>query len=410
MMNDSSSQTGHDLRNYLVVTLAYWGFTLTDGAIRMLVVLYFYQQGYSPLTIAMLFVFYELAGVFTNFLGGWLASRTGLSTTMYMGMGLQVAALIMLAVPGSWMSVPYVMFVQALSGVAKDLNKMSAKSSVKLMLPENAEGKLFKWVALLTGSKNSIKGLGFFVGGVLLSVFGFQMALVVLAFFLFVFLVAAMILLPKGKGKAKSKVKFRHLFSKSHAINKLSAARLFLFAARDIWFVVALPVYLSSVLNWSHAAVGAFFALWIIGYGFVQAGTPFFIRRMHHHQGPAGDTATLWSFILFLVLATMAYLFKAGYMAESVIIVGLSIFAFVFAVNSAVHSYLILAYSSSDQVSVDVGFYYMANAMGRLVGTVLSGWIYQKWGFEACLWTAAGFVLICTTISSGLISQKQQLS
>ncbi len=409
-MSQGLNKSNQDLRNYLTVTLAYWGFTLTDGAIRMLVVLYFYQLGYSPLAIAMLFLFYEIAGVLTNFLGGWLASRTGLSTTMHLGMGLQVSALLMLAVPEQWLSVPYVMFVQALSGIAKDLNKMSAKSSVKLMLPESADSKLFKWVALLTGSKNSIKGLGFFVGGFLLSVFDFQKALIILAVFLFLLLLASVTLLPKGKGKAKSKVKFKHLFSKSHAINKLSAARLFLFGARDIWFVVALPVYLSSVLNWSHAGVGAFFAFWIIGYGFVQAGTPYFIRHVHHGKGPTGATATLWAFILLLVLTTMASLFASGYPAETVIVVGLIVFAIVFAINSAVHSYLILAYSSHDQVSVDVGFYYMANAMGRLTGTVLSGWIYQKWGLETCLWWSAAFVFMTMAISAGLMSKKQRLS
>lgn len=404
------SKAGQDLQNYFVVTLAYWGFTLTDGAIRMLVVLYFYQLGYSPLEIAMLFLFYEMCGVITNFIGGWMASKMGLNTTMHLGMGLQVLALLMLAVPVSWLSVPYVMLAQAVSGIAKDLNKMSAKSSVKLMLPEKEEGKLFKWVAFLTGSKNTLKGVGFFLGGLLLNIFSFQTALYILAFGLMVLLIATFILLPKNMGKTKAKVKFKHLFSKSREINRLSAARLFLFGARDIWFVVALPVYLSAVLGWSHAAVGAFFALWIIGYGIVQANTPRLIRHARHDKGPDGVTATLWAFILLLVLSVMTVLFAQGTQPELIIVSGLVIFAVVFAINSAVHSYLILAYSTHDQVSVDVGFYYMANAMGRLIGTVLSGWIYQKWGLEACLWWSAGFVFMTMIISTGLPTQKQTLS
>lgn len=409
MLFNLSKQT-QELKNYFTVTLAYWGFTLTDGAIRMLVVLYFYQLGYSPLEIAMLFLFYELCGVVTNFIGGWMASHMGLNTTMHLGMGLQVLALLMLAVPVSWLSVPYVMLAQAVSGIAKDLNKMSAKSSVKLMLPEKTEGKLFKWVAFLTGSKNSIKGLGFFLGGLLLNVFSFQTALFILALGLLVLLIATFILLPKDMGKTKVKVKFKHLFSKSNEINKLSAARFFLFGARDIWFVVALPVYLSAVLGWSHTAVGAFFALWIIGYGIAQVSTPRLIRHSHHDKGPDGATATLWAFILLLVLSVMTFLFAQGIQPELIIIIGLIIFAVVFAVNSAVHSYLILAYSTHDQVSVDVGFYYMANATGRLTGTVLSGWIYQKWGLEACLWWSAGFVFMTTIISIGLPVQKQRLA
>lgn len=405
---------GQELQNYFVVTLAYWGFTLTDGAIRMLVVLYFYQLGYSPLEIAMLFLFYELCGVITNFIGGWMASRVGLNTTMHLGMGLQVLALLMLAVPVAWLSVPYVMLAQAISGIAKDLNKMSAKASVKLMLPSNAQGALFKWVSFLTGSKNAIKGLGFFLGGLLLNVFSFQTALFILAFGLLVLLVATYLLLPKKMGQTKAKVKFKHLFSKSRAINTLSAARLFLFGARDVWFVVALPVYLSAVLNWSHTQVGSFFALWVIGYGIVQANAPRLIksglRRQAHHKKPDGKTAKVWAFMLFLVLSVMSFLFAQGSQPELIIIVGLIIFAAVFAINSAIHSFLILDYSTQDQVSVDVGFYYMANAAGRLIGTVLSGGVYQIWGLEGCLWWSTGFVLISTLITTRLPVEKQSLN
>lgn len=403
------SNARHELQNYIVVTLAYWGFTLTDGAIRMLVVLYFYQLGYSPLEIAMLFLFYELCGVITNFIGGWMASHMGLNTTMHLGMGLQVLALLMLAVPEAWLNVPYVMFAQAISGVAKDLNKMSAKASVKLMLPVNAQGKLFRWVAFLTGSKNAIKGLGFFVGGLLLHLFSFQTALYILAFALLILLVATVMFLPKKMGQTKAKVKFKHLFSKSSAINRLSAARLFLFAARDVWFVVALPVYLSAVLGWSHTQVGSFFALWVIGYGIVQANAPHLIRHVRHNKGPDGKTAKLWAFILLLVLSVMTVLFSqdSGNHVELIIVSGLIVFAIVFAINSAVHSYLILDYATQEQVSVDVGFYYMANATGRLMGTVLSGWVFQSWGLEGCLWWSTGFVLLTTLISTGLPSQKQ---
>jgi len=403
------NKAGQELQNYFVVTLAYWGFTLTDGAIRMLVVLYFYQLGYSPLAIAMLFLFYELSGVITNFLGGWLASKVGLNTTMHLGMGLQVFALFMLAVPVEWLSVAYVMLAQAISGVAKDLNKMSAKSSVKLLLPENAKGKLFKWAAFLTGSKNSIKGLGFFVGGLLLHLFDFQMALFILAIGLMALLVTTFFLLPEELGKTKAKVKFKHLFSKSNEINTLSAARLFLFGARDIWFVVALPVYMSMVLGWSHAAIGSFFALWVIGYGIVQANAPRLIRKSHHNQGPDGGTATTWSIVLLLVLAVMTYLFSMEMDPEPILIAGLILFAIVFALNSAVHSYLILAYSQHEQVSLDVGFYYMANAAGRLIGTILSGWVYQEWGLETTLWFSTAFVFLASLISMRLPNKNKLL-
>ncbi len=385
-------------RNYLTVTGGYWAFTLTDGAIRMLVVLYFHLLGYSPLEVAMLFLFYEFFGVVTNLVGGWLGARIGLNRTMHMGMGLQVAALSMLAVPDAWLSVPYVMAAQALSGIAKDLNKMSAKASVKALVSQDGEGKLFKWVAVLTGSKNALKGGGFFLGAALLQWIGFRGALLALAGMLLVVLAVTAWLLPRDVGRMKTKPKFSQVFSKVAAINWLSAARFFLFGSRDVWFVVGLPVFLYDVLGWDFMRVGGFLALWVIGYGLVQASAP----RLLRHGHPGGATARLWVVALLFLPLGMALALHQGWPAQWVVIVGLALFGIVFAVNSAVHSYLILAYSSHDKVAMNVGFYYMANAGGRLAGTVLSGWTYQQWGLEGCLWWSALFVALAALLSLAL--------
>ena len=387
------------LRGYLTVTGGYWAFTVTDGAIRMLVVLYFHTLGYSPFEVAMLFLFYEFFGVVTNLVGGWLAARIGLNVTMHLGMGLQVVALGLLTVPDAWLSVPYVMSAQALSGIAKDLNKMSAKASVKTLTKGGGESKLFKWVAVLTGSKNALKGAGFFVGAALLQAIGFRGALLVLAGTLAVVLAVTWMLLPGDLGKVQGKPKFAQVFSNKAAINWLSAARFFLFGSRDVWFVVGLPVFLYSVLAWSFAQIGSFMALWVIGYGVVQASAPRLVRRSHHGQGPGGGTARLWAFVLAEFPAGIALGLDQGWDPAWVLVVGLVLFGVVFAINSAVHSYLILAYSDYDKVSMNVGFYYMANAGGRLVGTVLSGWVYQHQGLVGCLWWSTGLVLAAALLS-----------
>ncbi|MCU7868181.1 MAG: organoarsenical effux MFS transporter ArsJ [Candidatus Thiodiazotropha sp. (ex Lucinoma borealis)] len=390
------------LRNYMVVTGGYWAFTITDGAIRMLVVLYFHLLGYSPFEVAMLFLFYEFFGIVTNLVGGWLGARIGLNLTMHIGMGLQVVALSALTVPDLWLSVPYVMFAQALSGIAKDLNKMSAKASVKTMVSDGGESKLFKWVAVLTGSKNALKGGGYFIGALLLELIGFRGALAVLAVMLLLVLIVTALLLPSGLGKMKSKPKFSEVFSRVAAINWLSAARFFLFGSRDVWFVVGLPVFLYEVLGWTFTQVGGFLALWIIGYGFVQASVPKLVRRTHHGRGPGGSTARLWAFLLALFPTAIAIGLQLGWPADRVLVIGLILFGIVFAINSAVHSYLILAYSDHEKVAMNVGFYYMANAGGRLIGTILSGLIYQFYGLAGCLWWSAGFVLLAAVLSFGL--------
>lgn len=386
------------VRQYMLVTFNYWNFTLTDGALRMLVVLYFYDLGYSSLAIASLFLFYEIFGVITNLIGGWLGARLGLNRTMNIGLGMQIFALAMLAVPASWLTIPWVMAAQAMSGIAKDLNKMSAKSAIKTLVPDDRQGALYKWVAILTGSKNALKGAGFFLGGLLLTVFGFQGAVLAMASVLFVVLIGSLVWLESDMGKAKSKPKFKHIFSKSGSINILSAARMFLFGARDVWFVVALPIYLGSVFGWNHSMVGGFLAIWVIAYGFVQGIAPR-ITGKAEGKVPDGKAALVWAALLTVVTGAIAYGVQIEWRPELVIVAGLLIFGAIFAVNSSLHSYLIVSYAKGDGVSMDVGFYYMANAMGRLIGTVLSGWVFQVAGFAACLWVSFAFLLITTIIS-----------
>lgn len=396
-----------DIRQYMLVTGNYWAFTLTDGALRMLVVLFFYDLGYSPLAIAMLFIFYEVFGVITNLVGGWLGARLGLNKTMNIGLFVQVVALAMLLVPTAMLTVPWVMAAQALSGIAKDLNKMSAKSSIKLLVPNDAQSQLYKWVAILTGSKNALKGVGFFLGGLLLSLFGFAGAVLTMAVALALVWLLSLLLLKKDLGKAKRRPKFTELFSKSRDINTLSAARLFLFAARDVWFVVALPVYLSSQFGWDHWTVGGFLALWVIGYGLIQSQAPRITGKGRGHS-PSGAQSLLWLSLLGVVTALIALALTQDWYVEYVLLGGLLLFGALFAVNSSVHSYLIVSYASHDGVSMDVGFYYMANAMGRLVGTVLSGWLYQEYGLATCLWVSAVSILLALLISLALPKHETQ--
>lgn len=404
------SKLNQNVRQYMLVTFNYWNFTVTDGALRMLVVLYFYDLGYSTLEIASLFLFYEFFGVVTNLIGGWLGARLGLNRTMNIGLGMQIIALSMLAVPASWLSIPWVMAAQALSGIAKDLNKMSAKSSIKALVPENAQGALYKWIAILTGSKNALKGAGFFLGGALLSLIGFQYAVAAMAGVLLLVFIGSVISLKSDLGKAKNKPKFSEIFSKSSSVNILSAARMFLFGARDVWFVIALPIYLGSVFGWDHSAVGGFLAIWVIGYGIIQGIAPKITGSKSGHT-PDGKAAIVWALILSVVTGVIAHSVQQQWYPEVVIVVGLMIFGAVFAVNSSLHSYLIVSYAKGDGVSLDVGFYYMANAMGRLIGTILSGWVFQMWGFSACLWVSFAFLALTTIISFWLpIGTNQKLA
>ncbi|WFM70140.1 organoarsenical effux MFS transporter ArsJ [Halomonas sp. CKK8] len=378
-----------EVRQYLLITGNYWAFTLTDGALRMLVVLHFHQLGYSPLEVAMLFLFYEAFGVVTNLVGGWLGARLGLNRTMNVGLGLQIVALAMLMVPATALTVPWVMAAQALSGIAKDLNKMSAKSAVKVLVPKDNPGAgsaLYRWVAILTGSKNALKGAGFFLGGVLLTLIGFRGAMLVMASMLAAVLLMSLVRLKADLGRQKRKPKFAEVFSKSRAINVLSAARLCLFASRDVWFVVALPVFLYDQHGWSHWTVGGLLAIWVIGYGGVQTQAP---RLTGLIKGGARGVTAFWALMLAGLPALLALLplAEVGWL-----VVGLLAFGVLFAVNSSWHSYLIVHYARADGVSMDVGFYYMANAMGRLLGTLLSGWVYQVYGLAACLWISAALV------------------
>lgn len=402
-MSDTAN-TG--MRQYGLICANYWAFTITDGALRMLVLWYFHQQGYGALAVASLFVFYELFGVFTNLFGGWLGARIGLNQTMNLGLLLQIVSLGLLLAPSEMLTVAWVMVAQAGSGIAKDLNKMSAKSAIKNLVDKD---QLFTWVARLTGSKNSLKGLGFFIGSLLFQFWGFQQALLLMMALLSIALIASLVLLDKRLGRSQYKPKFKELFSNSAALNQLSAARLFLFAARDVWFVVALPVSLAQFFGWSHAAVGAFLACWIIVYGLVQGFAPQLVRQKN-----AANSLWFWAGLLSVLtgLIALSLWFNGSQdllLSQILLLSGLLAFAGIFAINSAYHSYLVVAYARADGASLDVGFYYMSNAIGRLLGTLLSGWVYASFGLAACLGVSATLLLVAAGLAWGLPESSESV-
>jgi len=391
------------VRNYIIVTASYWGFTLVDGALRMLVLFHFFRLGYTPFTLAFLFLLYEAAGIGANLAGGYFASRFGIPRMLAIGQMLQIAGLLMLsALDPGWgaaASVAWVVIAQGVAGVAKDLTKTASKSAIKATSAEGS-GQLFRWVAWFTGSKNAMKGIGFFVGGLLLDLVGFTHALWMMAALLGVVFVAGLLLLPSQLGKAKSSKTIRELFGKSRGVNLLAAARIFMFGARDVWFVVGLPVFLYAY-GWKFLQVGGFLAAWTIAYGGIQAIAPSLVSRSADglsHEVPA---ARIWAAVLAAVPIALAVIMNSTDVArpDLVLVVGLALFGLPFAVNSSLHSYLILAYAGSEKAAEDVGFYYAANAAGRLLGITLSGVLYQIAGITGCLIGSAVMLLLCSLIT-----------
>jgi predicted MFS family arabinose efflux permease len=391
------------VRNYAIVTSSYFTFTITDGAIRMLVLLHFYTLGYTPFMLAFLFLLYETAGIFANVGGGWLASRFGIPRMLATGLVLQIFGLVMLSgLDPTWSagaSVAWVVVAQGIAGVAKDLTKTASKSAIKAT-SDQGSGQLFRWVAWFTGSKNATKGIGFFAGGFLLQLVGFRPALWLMAGVLALVLLGVMMSLPSQLGKAKASKSFRELFAKTRAINLMAAARIFLFGSRDVWFVVGLPVFLYG-FGWKYMEVAGFVAVWTIAYGAVQALAPAVVTRSHDGLSREVPAARAWGAVLTLIPAVLAVLIAApgiGH-ADIILVTGLLVFGFVFAVISSAHSYLILAYAGSEKAAEDVGFYYAANAAGRLVGILLSGALTQAGGMPACLWGSAIMLALCLAIT-----------
>ncbi len=390
------------VRNYAIVTAAYWGFTLTDGALRMLVLLHFYKLGYSPFTLAFLFLLYEAAGVPANLIGGWLATRYGIARMLSVGLVTQITGFSVLSMLNpQWtpaLSVAWVVFSQGLCGIAKDLTKTASKSAIKITQAEaknQGSGQLFEWVSWFTGSKNAMKGFGFFLGGFLLQILGFQGSLWSMAGLLALVLVGVIFSLPPMMGKSKASKSARELFAKDPSINILAAARVTLFGARDVWFVVGVPVFLYSV-GWTFTMVGGFLAAWTIGYGVIQAMAPQIVKRSPDGLSSEVPAAQWWLAVLAIIPAAIAMVvwFQVPHL-QWWVLAGLSAFGFAFAVNSSVHSYLVLAYAGSEKAAEDVGFYYAANALGRFVGTLMSGLLYQWGGLMYTLIGSATMLLAC---------------
>jgi predicted MFS family arabinose efflux permease len=396
--------------NYALVTAAYWGFTLSDGALRMLVLLHFYRLGYSPFTLAFLFLLYEAMGIVANLLGGWLATRFGIARMLAVGLSTQIIGFLLLsALSPQWtaaMSVAWVVAAQGVCGVAKDLTKTSAKSAIKLTAGD-ASGRLFKWVAFFTGSKNAMKGVGFFLGGLLLQGLGFQASLWAMAALLSLVLAGVLLFVPPLMGKAKASRSAKELFAKNRGLNLLAAARVLLFGARDVWFVVGVPVFLYAQ-GWTFTMVGAFLALWTIGYGLVQALAPALVRRSADGLSTEVPAARGWSGLLAAVpLVLVGLVLLPVRPLEWVVVAGLGVFGVAFAVNSSVHSYLVLAYAGSEKAAEDVGFYYAANALGRFMGTLLSGLLYQWGGLPWTLAGSAAMLTACWAVTLALPPAKE---
>ena len=392
-------------RHYAIVTAAYWGFTLSDGALRMLVLLHFYRLGNSPFTLAFLFLLYEAMGIVANLIGGWLATRFGIQRMLVVGLATQITGFGLLsALQPQWTaaaSVVWVVLAQGVCGVAKDLTKTASKSAIKLTAGA-ASGKLFRWVAFFTGSKNAMKGVGFFLGGLLLQALGFQPALWLMAGLLALVLVGVLAFVPPLMGKAKASKSARELFAKNRGINMLAAARVMLFGARDVWFVVGVPVFLYSA-GWTFTMVGAFLALWTIAYGVVQGLAPHIVRRSADGLSAEVPAARAWSAVLAAVPAVLAALVWAQPpQLVWLVVAGLALFGAAFAVNSSVHSYLVLAYAGSEKAAEDVGFYYAANALGRFLGTLASGLLYQRFGLLGALLGSAAMLALCWVLTLGL--------
>jgi MFS family permease len=376
----------------------------------MLVLMHFFRLGYSPFTLAFLFLLYEAAGVAANLVGGWLATRFGIARMLAVGLSTQILGFLLLsAISPDWtaaLSVAWVVMAQGVCGIAKDLTKTASKSAIKATAGD-ASGQLFRWVAWFTGSKNAMKGVGFFLGGLLLDGLGFSASLWLMAGVLTIVLIAVLLSLPRMMGKAKASKTFRELFGKSRAINLLAGARVFLFGARDVWFVVGVPVFLYSQ-GWNFTMVGTFMAAWTIGYGLVQAFAPKLVRRSDNGLTTEVPAARAWSFVLALIPVALAMtVWFALEPLQWLIVGGLALFGFAFAVNSSVHSYLILAYAGSEKAAEDVGFYYAANALGRFFGTLLSGVLYQWGGLLYALAGSAAMLFACWLITLNLPTRHE---
>lgn len=397
------------VRDYAIVTAAYWGFTLTDGALRMMVLLHFYRLGYSSFSLALLFLLYEAAGVLANLIGGWLATRYGIARMLAVGMSLQIIGFLLLSLlQPEWtaaLSVAWVVIAQGICGVAKDLTKTASKSAIKITADRaqnQGSGQLFKWVAWFTGSKNAMKGVGFFLGGLLLDQLGFAQALWVMAALLGVVLAGVLMFVPRLMGKRDASKTAKEFLAKNRGINLLALARVVLFGARDVWFVVGVPVFLYAS-GWTFTMVGGFLALWTIGYGLVQALAPQIVRRSDDGLSREVPAARWWSAILAAITAALAVAVGMHVpQLQWVVVFGLVLFGIAFAVNSSVHSYLVLAYAGSEKAAEDVGFYYAANALGRFGGTLLSGLLYQLGGLLWALIASAMMLTACWLVTLAL--------
>ena len=369
------------------IAIAYNLLTMSDGALRMIVLFHYASLGYSAFSLATVFAIYELCGIVVNLVGGALAQRLGALATLRVGLLLQATVLVIMAIPSTLPAVWIIMLLQGCAGIAKDLTKISAKSAITA-LHNHDSTTLFRAIAWLTGAKNTLKGVGFFIGGVLFVSIGIRGALLGLAIAVIAGALGT-IGLHNRTLNAKNRA-FQSFFSTHRAVNMLSGARVFLFGARDIWLAVAFPLFLAQAPGWGFWQSGSIMAAYTIGYGMIQAVTP---RLLAGRSAPDGRFTALLALIPLIICVITGWYARSMDVAVWVMLMAVSLFSVSFALNSAVHSFLIAAYAQRDAISLNIGAYYSANALGRLCGTLLSGWCYSQWGMSGVL-LAAGIAFV----------------
>mmetsp|Transcript_19708 Transcript_19708/g.29246 ORF Transcript_19708/g.29246 Transcript_19708/m.29246 type:complete len:265 (+) Transcript_19708:113-907(+) len=199
------------LRPFVIISSSYLLFTITDGAARLIVLLHAYNKSFSAFEVALMFTLYELAGVVTNLLAGIMGAKWGIKVTLLTGLLLQLVSYgLLFGWQDDWskeQAILYVTMAQMWGGVAKDLTKLGGKTITKLVTPEEQETKLFKLVSLITGWKNSLKGVGYFLGSALLQI-SYELALSVMMCLIVAAIPWALFGLDRSLGTAKKDERF----------------------------------------------------------------------------------------------------------------------------------------------------------------------------------------------------------
>ena len=364
-------------RAITIVALGYWSAALTNGALRVIVPIYFASVGVSISKIAFLFFLFKFAEIFAPMGIGVMLNRLGYKRTF-------IAGLVVHSVISSFYMVPSFVLLY-IERFVRGLLYMADMSAVYVKHFSLKEKQRFL-INMILGLKEASKGIGMIGGGLLIAVLPIENTLLIFSAFTAVSAFVALWYLPDLKEQVKLPV-LKIWGAVDKKIKTLGLGFGLLNGGLDAWGVVVLPVYLTKVLGVTPAFVGTVMMAEYIFQGLIVT---FFSKYVNLRWEPR--TLLILSGLLLIPVSLALSLATTLYPFLTLVFV----YMFFFSVAMVYYNHLMLDFASEEKTSLDLATYTTLTNIFKPIGVFASGLLAESLGFSSAYYFASLLILSST--------------